>query len=90
MDALAAEIVDADLRNAFFRNCLVKGGGDIYKSELRLQAYPDPMSFAIFKASSIPVPILGDNAPIDNVRFDVDLSNIPRTDSKARQKLWFP
>ncbi|MCF3972099.1 PD-(D/E)XK motif protein [Paracoccus salsus] len=76
MDAIGDQIADNELRSAFLRQCLVKGGKDIYQSNLKLQAYPEEDSFQIYSASDIPVPAIDAGSPIHNVRFDVDLTNL--------------
>lgn len=76
MDNIAEELPDGDQRNKFLRICLIKGGKDIYSSDLRLQSYPDPDSIRIFNCAKIPVPQLQKNDPVTNVRFDVDLTDI--------------
>ena len=78
METVAARILDHQLRNAFFIQCLTKGGRDIYQSDLALQTYPDNTSLDIFRAEDIPVPQVRSSDPIENIRFDVDLSGIPQ------------
>ena len=75
MDTIANRISDADLGEAFLRNCLVKGGREIYGSELRLQPYPHPDSFKVFDAAELPVASTADGDVISNIRFDMDLSS---------------
>lgn len=77
MDDIYDNIVDDELRISFLRQCLLKGGQDIYRSTLKLDAYPDRTSLAIFDASTLPVPQLGEADPIDNVCFDLDLTDLP-------------
>lgn len=74
MDSIVERVVDSALRAAFLRSCLVKGGRDIYRSDLRLQSYPEAESFKVFEADSIPVPSIDTRDPISNLRFNVDLS----------------
>lgn len=86
MDSVAARIVDQDLRSAFLTQCLEKGGRNLYDSDLALQTYPENAGLAIYRASDIPVPQIGARDPIENVRFDVDLSTIscvPETEMKT-------
>lgn len=80
MDGISAQIGDAELRNAFLRQCLVKGGKDIYRSDLTLQAYPDGDALMLYNARDIPVPNVERDDPIENVRFDVDLTAIAALD----------
>ena len=76
IDEIYAALDDADSRARFFRQCLRKGGVDIYGSELRLSTLPDGASIALFDAGTLPVPILEGGEPISNVRFDLDLTRI--------------
>lgn len=85
MDAIAKDITNSDLRSAFLRQCLTKGGRDIYQSTLRLQAYPEEGSFLVYSGQDIPVPSVDSNSPIDNIRFDVDLTHISPLASDARR-----
>lgn len=90
MDSVATRIHDHDLRSAFLTQCLAKGGRDLYNSNLRLQTYPDNAGPALFRASDIPVPQIRANDPIENVRFDVDLSTIsPAADAEMEAILAF-
>lgn len=90
MDSVAARIVDHDLRSAFLTQCLAKGGRDLYGSDLALQTYPENAGLAIFRASDIPVPQIRACDPIENVRFDVDLSTIsPVSDAEIEAILAF-
>jgi hypothetical protein len=84
IDTVAAKLTDPELRTAFLRQCIAKGGKDVYQSTLQLQAYPDSTGYRIFDASNIPVPSVLQSDPIDNVKFDVDLSGVePLPDKKA-------
>ena len=90
MDSVAARIEDQGLRSAFLTQCLAKGGRDLYDSNLRLQTYPDNAGPALFRASEIPVPQVRACDPIENVRFDVDLSTVsPVVDAEAEEILAF-
>ncbi|MYC59434.1 MAG: PD-(D/E)XK motif protein [Gammaproteobacteria bacterium] len=90
MDSVAARIVNQDLRSAFLTQCLEKGGRDLYDSDLALQTYPENAGLAIFRASDIPVPQFRASDPIENVRFDVDLSTIsPVPDAEMEAILAF-
>ncbi len=77
MEEIALQIADAGLRSVFTRQCLVKGGRDIYRSDLGLRPYPESNALAIYHAMDIPVPDIAAGAPIENVRFDVDLTTLP-------------
>lgn len=76
MESLADRINDHNLRSEFLVQCLTKGGTDLYRSELTLQTYPDNASLKLFRAADIPAPHVHSGDPIENVRFDVDLSDI--------------
>lgn len=76
MDELYGKIADDDLRALFLAQCLVKGGRDIYRNSLKLGVFPDRTSLIIFDASDIPVPEIAPASPIENVRFDVDLTGL--------------
>ncbi|WP_397541378.1 PD-(D/E)XK motif protein [Roseovarius salis] len=76
METLAPRISDNELRSAFLIQCLTKGGRDLYRSDLTIQTYPGNASLSLFRAEEIPVPHVRTNEPIENIRFDVDLSEI--------------
>lgn len=76
MDDVYGKIADDDLRARFLAQCLVKGGRDIYRNTLKLGVFPDGTSLVILDASTIPVPDIAPAAPIENVRFDVDLTDL--------------
>ena len=84
MDAISARIGDPELRNAFLRQCLLKGGADIYRSKTTLRPYPDDDALMLYRASDIPVPEIGQTDPIENVRFDVDLTSVAVLENEAR------
>lgn len=77
MDQVYSNIAEDELRISFLRQCVLKGGQDIYRSTLKLDVFPDGTSLAIFDAASLPVPQVGDADPIENVRFDLDLTGLP-------------
>lgn len=76
IDEIYAALDDPENRARFFRQCLRKGGADIYGSELRLSTLPDDASIALFDAGTLPVPAIESGDPISNVRFDLDLSGL--------------
>ena len=82
IDELYDKISNDELRVRFFTQCLVKGGRDIYRNTLKLGVYPDQSSLVIFDADNIPVPEIATDSPIDNVRFDVVLSDIAPVSSR--------
>ena len=77
MDHVYAHIDDNELRISFLKQCVLKGGRDIYRSTLKLDVFPDGTSLAIFDAESLPVPQVADADPVENVRFDLDLTGLP-------------
>lgn len=77
MEHVYSKISEGELRISFLRQCVLKGGQDIYRSRLRLDVFPDGTSLAIFDASSLPVPQVADADPIENIRFDLDLTGLP-------------
>lgn len=77
MDHIHANIDDDRLRIAFLKQSLVKGGQDLYRSTLKLAEYPDGTSMTIFDASTLPVPKVSEADPIENIRFDLDLTDLP-------------
>jgi hypothetical protein len=87
LESILAQIESDDLRSAFLNHCLVKGGRDLYRNSLSLQPFPDKSSLAILDANDIPVPYLEAGTPISNVRFDVDLSGIPRVAPDLRGRI---
>lgn len=76
MDEVLELIEDADDRLRVLHQCLKKGGKDIYSSTLPLSVFPDGASVAVYHAATIPVPQIDGSAPIYNVRFDADLSDV--------------
>ena len=76
IDEIYAALDEPESRARFFRQCLRKGGADIYGSELRLSTLPDGASIALFDAGTLPVPAIESGDPISNVRFDLDLGGV--------------
>lgn len=76
MDEMYGKIGDDDLRARFLAQCLVKGGRDIYRNTLKLGVFPDGTSLMVLDASTIPVPEIAQASLIENVRFDVDLTDL--------------
>ncbi|MCG5524912.1 PD-(D/E)XK motif protein, partial [Ectothiorhodospira haloalkaliphila] len=76
MDEMCGKIGDDDLRARFLAQCLIKGGRDIYRNTLKLGVFPDGTSLMVLDASTIPVPEIAQPSLIENVRFDVDLTDL--------------
>lgn len=76
MEELSAKVFDEELRATFLKMCMLKGGRDLYSSALRLGPLPSGASLRIFPSGHIPVPEVAPFSPINNVRFDVDLSDL--------------
>lgn len=87
LDSLCQQIPDRELRNAFVTQCIAKGGSDIYRSNLRLGVLPNQKSLSLYRALDIPVPQVILTDPIDNVRFDVDLSSVSPLDTSQHALL---
>ena len=87
IEEILAEIEDKELRIAFLGLCLMKGGEDIYRSNLRFQLLARNSGVAYFSAADIPVPLVDPNQPISNVKFDVRLDLIPQIAGAARDQL---
>ena len=87
VDEIYALILDAEDRNRFFRQCLTKGGKDIYGSELRLGTYPGGKSVAVYPAASLPSPQVANGDPIRNVRFEADITNVKAMSLATAAKL---
>ena len=75
MDEVYKKIGDDDLRPRFLAQCLVKGGRDTYRNTLKLGLFPDGTSLVVLDASTVPVPEIAPDSLIENVRFDVDLTD---------------
>lgn len=87
VDSISAQIDNFEIRNSFLHQCLMKGGKDIYRSELVLHPYPEEAAIPLFRVEDIPAPEVSNSDPIDNVRFDVDLSSIAPLDNMHRSKV---
>lgn len=87
IDEVYAALDDPKNRAQFFRQCLRKGGADVYGSELRLSTLPDGASIALYKASTMPTPSLEGEDSISNVRFDLDLGGVDAIDHSTRRQI---
>jgi len=76
MDHVHANIDDGELGISFLKQCVLKGGQDIYRSTLKLDVLPNGTSLAIFQAACLPVPQVDDSAPIENIRFELDMTGL--------------
>ena len=77
IDEISNILEDAKLRELFFHQCLMKGGKLIYQDELRLAPISKDDCVNLFDATTLPVPQVSTQDPIDNIRFDLDFSQIP-------------
>ena len=87
IDEVYAALDDPQDRTRFFRQCLRKGGADIYGSELRLSTLPGSASIALFDAGTLPVPAVEGGDPISNVRFDLQLQEREMLESECQQRV---
>ncbi|UWQ16686.1 PD-(D/E)XK motif protein [Jannaschia sp. M317] len=87
IDEIYAAMDDPNSRASFLRQCLRKGGADVYGSELRLSTLPDGASIAIFDAGTLPVPSVDGADPISNVRFDLQLEGTEMLASDDRRSV---
>lgn len=87
IDEIYAALDDPQDRARFFRQCLRKGGADIYGSELRLSTLPGGASIALFDAGTLPVPAVEGGDPISNVRFDLQLQEREMLESECQQRV---
>lgn len=76
IDDIYNKLVDKDMRAFFLAQCIEKAGQGIYRSDLRLSVLSEHTSFSIFDAIDIPAPQVHHSLPVENVRFDVDLSGV--------------
>lgn len=76
IDEIYSALDDPVCRAQFFRQCLRKGGADVYGSDLRLATLPNGASVELFDCYRLPVPSIGNGDPISRLRFDLDLSAI--------------
>jgi hypothetical protein len=83
VDEVYQALDDPSERARFFRQCLRKGGMDLYGAELRLAALPGGSSVAVFDAKNLPVPSVHEDDPISSVRFDLDLTTLERVPTNA-------
>ncbi|MBN9504740.1 MAG: PD-(D/E)XK motif protein [Altererythrobacter sp.] len=87
LESIYQEIENPSLRSAFFNQCLIKGGRDVYRNDLRLQPLSGDDALALYYARDIPVPYVEPTEPISNIRFDVDLSGTPQVEKDIRKKV---
>jgi|GEM_PF-2737576 len=83
IDEIYAALNKPESRARFFRQCLRKGGADVYRSELRLSTLPDGASIALYDASTLPVPSTVSGEPVFNISFDIDLSGFESSTNRV-------
>lgn len=76
IDILHSDIANHELRSVFLKQCLIKGGKNIYRNPLKFNTLPEGKSLALFNASDIPTPIVAADSLIENVKFDIDITNL--------------
>jgi hypothetical protein len=84
---IMSSLDDADTRRAFLGLCLVKGGEDIFRSDMRLQPLSRRVNVAYFAASSIAAPVVNPEARISNVTFDAVLDEATRLSSTEQKRI---
>lgn len=90
IDEVYATLDDPKCRAQFFRQCLRKGGTDVYGSDLRLATLPYGASVEFFDCDRLPVPSIASGDPISRLRFDLDLSRFDGLPAwQAKQLLAF-
>lgn len=87
VDGILGSLRDADLKKAFLGLCIIKGGVDLYKSDLKLHLLSRSAGIAFYAASDIPAPVVPSRAPISNVRFEVCLDAIAQQTGQQRTRL---
>lgn len=88
VDGISERITDQDLRYQFLTQCLAKGGRDLYRSGLALQTYPDVNTATLFDVKVIPAPQIEIGDPIENVRFDINLSGISPLSTETKKMIF--
>lgn len=87
IDELYENIVDSALRTHFYQLCLKKAGEDIYRDNRRFAASPKDTSLALYHAESLPTPTIEREAPISNLRFDLDLTKLSQVTDDSITKI---
>lgn len=87
MDSIVKEINDQRLRSTFLIQCLRKGGPDLYRTNMTLQNYSGSAPAKLYRTQDIPVPHVHSKDPIENVRFDVNLSEIESLSEEIGSKI---
>lgn len=87
IDEVYSGLDDPEMRGRFFRQCLRKGGVDIYGSELRLGILPNEASIALYEAKALPVPRVHVEEPLSQVRFNLDFAEIEEISGSIRHQV---
>ena len=74
IDEIYDTLSDKREKEVFFRQCLLKGGRDIFSSTLCLGVYPEGESVAVFSSEELPAPTIEVGDPITGLRFDLDIT----------------
>ncbi len=76
MELLSSKIQDSELRVSFLKLCMLKGGIDLGRSSLKLGTLPEGGTLVVFESRDMAAPEIKHGTGIENVRFDIDLSNL--------------
>jgi len=87
IEEIYAELDNSRCRARFFRQCLRKGGADVYRSELLLSTLPEGASIKLFDAFTLPVPSIEGRDAISSVRFDLDLNGLTAVSHPTRSQV---
>ncbi|KZN47681.1 hypothetical protein N476_23040 [Pseudoalteromonas luteoviolacea H33] len=76
MELLSSKIQNSELRASFLKLCMLKGGVDLGRSSLKLGTLPEGGALVVFESKDMAAPEVKLGTGIENVRFDIDLSNL--------------
>ena len=87
IDEIYSALSDKKDKELFFRQCLMKGGKEIFSSGLRLDVFPEGGSVAIYSSETLPVPTILAGDPITSLRFDLDITGLPAQPPSVAEQL---
>lgn len=76
VDEISKRLKTPEHKQAFLAQCILKGGRNLYRTDLKLSALPKGASLAIIDGTTIPAPTVQSDDPISNIRFEVDLTGL--------------